>query len=268
MRYANVNGEKVEAFLGLVGECPGCNQTMVPHCGNIKIHHWAHKGKRNCDPWWENETEWHRTWKDQFPKDWQEAPHTDESTGEKHFADVKTPQGWVLEFQHSPIKSEEKLSRNQFYKKIIWVVDGTRRMRDKPKLLELWESGRKTGTNPVVRQIHFPEESALLRDWGNSSVPVFVDFGEEQLWWILPPIKNQMGFAQTLVVPFAKDDFIDIHRKGLVEDFIAYLNDYSGLFSKNIIQKTVSRPTLQAQSQVPQRPKYYNPYRARRKFRL
>lgn len=266
MRYANVNGEKLEASAGLSGECPGCGQTMVAHCGNIRVHHWTHKGKRNCDPWWENETEWHRKWKDQFLKEWQEIPHRDEATGERHFADVKTAQDWVLEFQHSPIKPEEKLSRNQFYKKIIWIVDGTRRMRDKPKFLQMWEEGRKAGTNPVMREIHFPEDSVLMREWGNSPVPVFIDFGEEQLWWILPPIKNQMGYFRTYSAPFSKDEFIDIHRNGLVEDFLAYLNEYSGLFPKKVEQKLVPQPTPQPQE--PQRPKFYNPYLARRKFRL
>ena len=47
------------------------------------------KGRRFCDPWWENETEWHRAWKDQFPADWQEIVHHAED-GEKHIADVKT----------------------------------------------------------------------------------------------------------------------------------------------------------------------------------
>ena len=51
--------------------------------------HWAHRGSRFCDPWWENETEWHRSWKGQFPVNWQEVVHQAE-TGEKHIADVKT----------------------------------------------------------------------------------------------------------------------------------------------------------------------------------
>ncbi len=266
MQYANVNGEKREAESGLIGNCPGCEQEMVSHCGAIKIHHWSHKGKRNCDTWWENETEWHRAWKRNFPVAWHETPHRDEVTGERHFADVKTAQDWVLEFQHSPIKTEEKNSRNTFYKKIIWIVDGTRRLRDKPKFLKMWEEGRKKGANPTMREIDFPEESALIREWNMSAVPVFFDFGDSELWWLLPPIKNEMGYFRNYVAPFAKEEFIEIHRDGRVEDFLAYLNDYSGLFPKKVEQKPIPEPI--PQPQIPQRPRNYNPYNVRRRFRL
>lgn len=71
------------------------------------MNHWAHKGKLVCDVWWKNETAQHRAWKNNFPVEWQEIIHFDDSTGEKHIADTKTTEVWVLEFQHSPIKLEE-----------------------------------------------------------------------------------------------------------------------------------------------------------------
>ena len=46
---------------------------MIANCGNVKIHHWAHKNKQHCDHWWENETKWHRDWKNNFPLEWQEV---------------------------------------------------------------------------------------------------------------------------------------------------------------------------------------------------
>jgi len=105
----------------------------------ISSNHWAHKGSQNCDPCWENETNWHRSWKDSFPKEWQEIVHTNEESGEKHIADVKTDSDWVLEFQHSPINPEERLSRNSFYPKLVWVIDGIRRLKDKPKFYQTLE---------------------------------------------------------------------------------------------------------------------------------
>lgn len=92
MQYAFVGGEKREAEPGLKGLCLGCGQEMITHCGAIRVHHWTHKGRRNCDIWWENETPWHRGWKSHFPKEWHEVPHQDPATGERHFADIKTPQ--------------------------------------------------------------------------------------------------------------------------------------------------------------------------------
>lgn len=129
MKFAIVNGERVTARPKLIGECPGCGSPMVSKCGDINVHHWAHQGKRKCDHWWENETEWHRHWKNQFPDSWQEIVHRADD-GEKHISDVKTDFGWILEFQHSFLKVDERNSRNDFYENLIWIVDGLRRKRD------------------------------------------------------------------------------------------------------------------------------------------
>lgn len=140
MKFAKVNGQRQEAQPRLSGNCPGCDSPMVARCGTKRVWHWAHLGERTCDVWWENETEWHRAWKNQFPVEWQEIVHRAEN-GEKHIADVKTRQGWVLEFQHSPIKSEERQARNDFYQRLIWVVDGTRRKSDKTKFIKVLQEG-------------------------------------------------------------------------------------------------------------------------------
>lgn len=89
MRFALLNGQRVEATPGALGNCPGCNAAMLARCGTKKAWHWAHKGRRHCDHWWENETEWHRDWKNRFLTDWQEVLARDE-TGELHIADIKT----------------------------------------------------------------------------------------------------------------------------------------------------------------------------------
>jgi competence CoiA-like predicted nuclease len=112
MRFALSNNERIEPTKGAKGVCPSCGSELVAKCGEIKRHYWSHK-KKCDDHWWENETEWHRNWKNQFPKEWQEVIHKDES-GEKHIADVKTDEDWVVEFQHSAIASEERNSRDKF----------------------------------------------------------------------------------------------------------------------------------------------------------
>jgi competence protein CoiA len=115
MRFALVNKQRHEAQPKLLGICPVCGHPMVSKCGKVKVWHWAHKASGACDPWWENETEWHRAWKSLFPDHWQEViQHS--ADGEKHIADVRTERGWVIEFQHSRIKPEERRSRNAFYR--------------------------------------------------------------------------------------------------------------------------------------------------------
>ena len=90
MKYALVDNQKKEAEKGLKGLCPICQQPVIAKCGKFKINHWAHKSLEHCDNWWENETEWHRQWKNTFPVEWQEIVAIDEKTGEKHIADIKT----------------------------------------------------------------------------------------------------------------------------------------------------------------------------------
>lgn len=147
MKFSLVNGQRQEAQPNLSGKCPVCDQAMVAKCGEVKIWHWAHKGRRTCDPWWENETEWHRAWKGKFPEDWQERVHHDANSREKHIADVETDQGWVIEFQHSYLKPDERRSRDAFYPKLVWVVDGARRKRDPEQFRKALGQGRRIGGN-------------------------------------------------------------------------------------------------------------------------
>jgi len=124
MKYSFVDNERMEAFKGGKGICILCKKETIAKCGTRIVHHWAHKTIFECDSWWENETEWHREWKSKFPKEWQEVVHFDEETGEKHIADIKTDKGLVIELQNSPISIEELNSREAFYKKLIWIVNG------------------------------------------------------------------------------------------------------------------------------------------------
>lgn len=50
---------------------------------SIRLHHWAHRSTTLCDRWFEPETEWHRSWKNEFPVELQEIRHQAE-TGEIH----------------------------------------------------------------------------------------------------------------------------------------------------------------------------------------
>lgn len=185
MKYALVNEEPQEALPGLSGKCKSCGDPTIAKCGKVKIWHWAHIGKRMCDPWWENETEWHRAWKGLFPKENQEIVMYAEN-GEKHIADVKMDHGYVIEFQHSHIKPQERQDRENFYKKMIWIVDGTRRSRDKNKFINVLKNSHSVGNQISMRRLQpFFDECALLRDWVDSRVPVFFDFGEDMLWGLL-----------------------------------------------------------------------------------
>lgn len=241
MKFALVNDAKSEASKGLKGFCPNCKSPMIAKCGPKIMHHWSHKGKLECDHWWEPETEWHRDWKGLFPKEIQEVIHQDPVTGERHIADIKTSAGIVLEFQHSPIKPEERKSRNDFYKQIIWVVDGKRLERDETKFSLAYDSG--TGIGHVKRVQ--TGESSLLQGWTGMSVPVFFDFGQVVLWLLIPIISDA---AIAYIFPVSKKDFLEIFRddhpqkKELLWNF---LNNFIVLIKNPSAPQMVRLPLLQ-----------------------
>lgn len=224
MKYALIDNRKEEAVKGAKGFCPGCGSELIAKCGEVNINHWAHKGNRNCDPWWENETDWHRSWKDNFPIDWQEVVHPAEN-GEKHIADVKTDGGWVLEFQHSFLKPDERRSRNAFYPKLIWIVDGTRRSNDKIQFFKKIDKESAPFRGSEILRVPFPDECRLLKEWHDSNKNIFVlfDFKElketNRLWFLFPKIAN----TEAYIVPFLRDKFIEMHKENKFDEMVGNL---------------------------------------------
>ena len=179
MRFALIDFNRVEAQPKQQGVCPNCSQPVIAKCGKQKIWHWAHLSTTSCDRWWEPETEWHLSWKNNYSANWQEISLLDERTGERHIADVRTVHNLVIEFQHSYIDSHERTLREQFYKNMVWVVDGTRLKRDYPRFLKEWKSGgisevHKTGKSGIF--VVGSPEFCFPETWLESSVPVIFDF--------------------------------------------------------------------------------------------
>ena len=227
MRFALVNGQRQEAQPALSGECPSCRSPMVARCGEVRSWHWAHRGQRVCDPWWENETVWHRAWKDQFPADWQEIVHHAED-GERHIADVKTRDGWVVEFQHCHIRPDERRSREAFYEGLIWVVDGTRRSRDVAQFARAWANGHEPVPLLNKRRIDSPV-GALLRDWAGSHAHVFFDFNNgRELWWLFPESDDTRAYVQ----PISRPQFVRSLRDTGLNTFDSLVNNFRAFVAR------------------------------------
>ena len=143
--------------------CPCCNSELVLKNGKINSAHFAHKNLSDCDTFTQDMSEWHKAWQEQFPEKYREVVITlklnefeynwaaynfnfytgpkDKARANcsntylsnkkkmltiKHRADVCI-NGYVIEFQHSPISTKEFNERNWFYTKagykVIWIFD-------------------------------------------------------------------------------------------------------------------------------------------------
>lgn len=261
MKFALINGTKIAPSPGEMGLCPFCGAKVISKCGPLRLWHWAHKNELECDPWWEKETEWHRAWKDKFPEYCQERIAYDEK-GEKHIADVKTNEGLVLEFQHSFIKSEERISRNNFYKKLVWVVNGTRRKRDKTQFFKLIEENLVISSEPKIQRVYL-DDCALLRDWSDCPCPVFFDFGEDNLWCLIPPCEGPWG----AVIEVPRSLFINMHNQNdsLEEDFDGFMNSLKTIVS-NYRTRDLSQSENYSHSIFPPRYLAYRKRKFKRRF--
>ena len=147
MRYAIVNGERTEPTPKTRGTCELCGSPAYAKCGSVIVWHWAHATLQDCDAWAERDSEWHREWQDLVPPDRQEVKRGN------HRADIVTPDGYVVEIQHSYLPAEVIREREQHYGRMVWVFDAveavkaerlTFRWDDKGYFTYQWKHPRKT----------------------------------------------------------------------------------------------------------------------------
>lgn len=107
--------------------CPVCREKLdIRAKESIAIKtHFAHKRNLQCvDNWNRDMSEWHLNWQRRFPIECREV--VIEHNGTKHRADVCIG-NTIIEFQHSPLKSEEFRERTEFYTScgynVVWVFD-------------------------------------------------------------------------------------------------------------------------------------------------
>lgn len=204
MRLALFEENRIEATPGAQRRCPACGTEMIAKCGSVRVYHWAHNGRRHCDQWWESETEWHRQWKSAFPIDWQEA--FIQRGVRYHFADIKTPNGDIIEFQHSHISHKELYTREEFYgPRMIWVVDGTRLKRDRETFLQQIAFHEPNSKHDGTIEFN-PRAAQIAGRWDVSKRLVYLDFGDSNLWRISVGMK---GNWQKHAKKFEKQEFID-----------------------------------------------------------
>ena len=105
--------------------CPICGERLIPKCGDINVHHFAHVHDSNCDSYFgDYKSEWHIGMQELFPEKYREV--IVRHNGAVRVADILCGK-YVVEFQHSPMSAVEFDRRNAFYNAagytVIWVFD-------------------------------------------------------------------------------------------------------------------------------------------------
>jgi competence protein CoiA len=186
MKFSLVDGVRREPAPKLKGACCFCKSPTLAKCGNRKVWHWAHESLSHCDSWWENETPWHRAWKSHFPDSYQEIVHFDDVTGEKHVADIKTSNGMVIEIQNSPMNEVEMALRENFYNKMMWIVNGEKFRKNFTILGKL-----PNPTSSIAEQLIFLKPSYRAKY-------SYSDHMEERPWWHFALVSRNQDFEERL----------------------------------------------------------------------
>lgn len=224
MLFATVNGEKVEGKPNTKGICQLCERAVYSKCGEVNIWHWAHYKDESCDSWHEPETEWHKNWKLIFGKENCEIIILKD--GIKHIADIQTKENLIIELQNSHIQKPIIHKRETFYgERMIWVINGKHFKNNfniypySSRLNDDEEYYRKY--NPLSSQYGIVDKnteeiksrlkqefnfswSRRRKSWSDVQRHVFIDFGDENLFWV----KDGMGTSSGKGRQISKRSFI------------------------------------------------------------
>lgn len=221
MLYALLNNIKTEAFPKSKAECPLCRREVYSRCGDVNEWHWAHSNEKSCDNWFEPETEWHKNWKKPFGKELTEVIII--KNGKKHIADIQTKDKIVIELQNSSISKSIIAKRENFYgESMIWIINGENFKSNfeiiSPNNSKLFFGVSQGYVHKKLGILIKKGYDFFIWKWSKSSWdelerPVFIDFGDENLFWVKAGMGTNYGYGKTVT----KVDFLN---KYLQQNFI------------------------------------------------
>lgn len=227
LRFAIVDGVRLDiedAQRAQHGTCPLCRSELVAKKGDIRTHHWSHIGGcSQCDDWFQPKGPWHLYWQKKFPQNMQEVLVEKDSV--KHFADIKTKSGIVVEVQYSPMSAAEARKRECFYGSMTWVIAMTRDGRHS-KFLEEFKNAKKLLSHDDESFCSFgiEMEKIIPSEWVSSNKFVWLDcYGtmlnpesDEDLICIVPKVKDD---AFRICAQVNRDKFVSMCFDGSILEF-------------------------------------------------
>src|ERR1035437_4900517 len=169
--------------------CPGCRAPVLSKCGAINVWHWAHASGKECDPWYEPETQWHINWKMQFEESCREVV-MGEHRADIFALDKYSTFPYVVELQHSPLEFTEIVERERFYGLMVWIVDGLGFKNHFEFGCEIKTNGGATVEAPFRRKW-------FRKSWAGSSKALYLDLGD-CLWLVTGMNADGTGTVRSL----------------------------------------------------------------------
>jgi hypothetical protein len=153
-------------------KCPECGATLIAKTGTIVVWHWAHEHISPDCPY-AGESAWHLAWKARGLDGTQEAWHPDL----KRRADVYSPAGIAVEFQHSRLSKVDVIARERDWEhRVCWIFDASHDYRSGQ--IELYdETLRWYGTPQMILAAVRPLK------WAGWGCRTFLDLGTGMLWY-------------------------------------------------------------------------------------
>lgn len=223
MLEAKCNGEIVRAAPELSRDAvylckdEHCDHPEMELCAGPLRKYFRHKRRSHC--YWHGykETEWHREWKSHFDR--VEVYMGDDENGSANWADAVVGENFVVEFQHSGMKEEERAAREKYYTEraggMVWIVDAcTPRYLKRLEKIELGACN-KTPIEAPYYYVHFPEE-AFSELWIDRPVGVVFDYGPDKDLFYLMPGYDQYEIGYGATSPRAVGRFYK--REDLIEE--------------------------------------------------
>lgn len=169
--------------------CPCCKGELIQKRGRQMIWHFAHKSLENCVDYYDNKGVWHRQMQELFPEKNREVFNNEFG---RHFYDVLTDMGTIIEFQKSPISIDSFEDRTFAYVCYmdkharwtipIWVFNYTER-----KFWVLESNTERFGKRN--RALYWDRPTKIFSDYQASQA-----FYE--LWFVLSPFEGTMEQVQ------------------------------------------------------------------------
>ena len=194
--------------------CPVCKTEVRLRDGSTNATHFYHLSLDDCDDFSNDMSEWHKEWQALFPI--KNCEHIMQNENEIHRADVCCYRT-VIEFQHSPISSDEFWHRNNFYikqgYKVVWVFD----------VIDIYDKNNSSGGIYVAGDWEKSQDNGAKFRWkhpwrflkdfypqNEKKIDIFfqiIPFGEnpkekescylEKVVWVNPYYKTMWGYFHT-----------------------------------------------------------------------